>query len=439
MYSVVQSPTRPLLLQAARRGHDTIAELLIDARASVNHADVTGDTPLHCAVSHGRVGIAKILIARGANVNAREIAGGTPLNIATTSIFITSTAVRKELVEVLMNAGADLSIRDNFLIGPADNQHVRVVKRSMDDVVEDGRRREEFDLYLKCRFGQHELATQQQQQQQQQQQRLSEATSGSAGGDEGVREGKGKEETGGDAMEGERGGGGGWLGRGLGVVGSWLGYLELTGGSTKGRTNVGKVGGAGALERWEADILPNWEERKGDADVESLFRRGLPPDVRGRAWMLSVGNARGVSLDTYVERLSLANMLVETGATATGPDPRVPRPRGGRGGGGAAGPIKRVSGGGGGGRRRGDAVSGSKSVSDSALEDGDDDVAAANRRDEAPWIDQQTLRQINLDLDRTFPELLVFNAGLCDRPLFTNGLTILPLEHSPILIPSTCM
>jgi hypothetical protein len=26
---------------------------------------------------------------------------------------------------------------------------------------------------------------------------------------------------------------------------------------------------------------------------------------------------------------------------------------------------------------------------------------------------------------------------LCDRPLFTNGLTVLPLEHSLILIPST--
>lgn len=45
-----------------------IAEQLLAAGACVNLADVTGDTPLHCAVSHGRVEVAKTLITRGANV-----------------------------------------------------------------------------------------------------------------------------------------------------------------------------------------------------------------------------------------------------------------------------------------------------------------------------------------------------------------------------------
>lgn len=136
------------LHEAARRGHEGCVRILCQANADVNLREVTNDTPLHCAVNFGHVEVVKLLLSMDADVNSREIAGGTPLHCATTSLFIPSNHLRQELIELLMAAGADCSIRDNFGIGPADHSHVQRVSKAMLDRAADHRRWTEMQTYL---------------------------------------------------------------------------------------------------------------------------------------------------------------------------------------------------------------------------------------------------------------------------------------------------
>ena len=77
--------------------NNRIRQVLCDVGGcSVNACDITGDTPLHCCVSHGHVELARLLVARGANVHAKEVAGATPLQCATTSIFIPTAEARRQ-------------------------------------------------------------------------------------------------------------------------------------------------------------------------------------------------------------------------------------------------------------------------------------------------------------------------------------------------------
>ena len=67
------------LLYATREGHEDVAELLLDAGASLEKADADGVTPLLMAVLNGHVPFAQRLIARGANVKVSDWYGETPL------------------------------------------------------------------------------------------------------------------------------------------------------------------------------------------------------------------------------------------------------------------------------------------------------------------------------------------------------------------------
>jgi uncharacterized protein len=67
------------LLYAVREGHADIAELLLDAGASIEKPDADGVTPLLMAVLNGHVVLAQKLINRGANVNVADWYGQTPL------------------------------------------------------------------------------------------------------------------------------------------------------------------------------------------------------------------------------------------------------------------------------------------------------------------------------------------------------------------------
>ncbi len=41
---------------------------------------------------------------------------------------------------------------------------------------------------------------------------------------------------------------------------------------------------------WDHDILPHWNEVKYEVRVKTLWREGIPPAVRGKVWMLALGN-----------------------------------------------------------------------------------------------------------------------------------------------------
>ena len=70
------------LHNAAKEGHNEIAELLIAGSAEVNAKDNYGKTPLHRAVQEGYMEIVELLIAKGADVNATNMYRITPLDVA---------------------------------------------------------------------------------------------------------------------------------------------------------------------------------------------------------------------------------------------------------------------------------------------------------------------------------------------------------------------
>jgi hypothetical protein len=50
---------------------------------------------------------------------------------------------------------------------------------------------------------------------------------------------------------------------------------------------------------WLNEILPNWSERKKDKNIKEYFYQGLPDNVRGRVWMLCLGNKFSITKEYY--------------------------------------------------------------------------------------------------------------------------------------------
>lgn len=95
----------PLLL-AVRRSNLVITQLLLDAGADAQRADINGVLPLHIAAGGGDLFVAKALIAAGADVNAKTTEGQTPLILAARN-------GRNDFTAMLTEAGADVNAVDN--------------------------------------------------------------------------------------------------------------------------------------------------------------------------------------------------------------------------------------------------------------------------------------------------------------------------------------
>ena len=89
-----------------------IAQMLLDAGADVNAMDQNGWTPLMWAYTPKELEKVKWLIKHGANVNHILASGHTPLTLAIHSDYYW------ERVEALLNAGADVNLRDQKGYGP---------------------------------------------------------------------------------------------------------------------------------------------------------------------------------------------------------------------------------------------------------------------------------------------------------------------------------
>ena len=50
---------------------------------------------------------------------------------------------------------------------------------------------------------------------------------------------------------------------------------------------------------WVNDIIPKWSEKKKDKNIKEYFYMGLPHSVRGRVWMLCLGNRFSITKEYY--------------------------------------------------------------------------------------------------------------------------------------------
>ncbi|HEY1784550.1 MAG TPA: ankyrin repeat domain-containing protein [Pirellulales bacterium] len=113
----------PLAKVCCQRSADPEAQraeilALLDAGAEIHAADKNGVTPLHHAVRFRSPAAVETLLRRGAAVNQIcKRSGSTPLHRAVTSTGAPGTAGKqeeaKQIVEILLRYGADISIKNN--------------------------------------------------------------------------------------------------------------------------------------------------------------------------------------------------------------------------------------------------------------------------------------------------------------------------------------
>jgi hypothetical protein len=100
--NAVNPANETALMYLAVAGDTERARKLIKRGAQVNRL---GWTPLHYAASKGRIETAKLLLAHQAMVNAPSPEGTTPIMMAALS-------GNREMVDLLLNAGADITTRN---------------------------------------------------------------------------------------------------------------------------------------------------------------------------------------------------------------------------------------------------------------------------------------------------------------------------------------
>eukprot|EP00826_Nyctotherus_ovalis_P033922 TRINITY_DN2772_c0_g2_i2.p2 TRINITY_DN2772_c0_g2~~TRINITY_DN2772_c0_g2_i2.p2 ORF type:complete len:210 (-),score=41.72 TRINITY_DN2772_c0_g2_i2:51-680(-) len=83
---------RTALHIAVYKGHDKIAQLLIDNLADINAGDIAGRTPLFVASKHSSIGTVKMLLRNRADPSYKTKSGQTALHVAHT-VFIKDALV----------------------------------------------------------------------------------------------------------------------------------------------------------------------------------------------------------------------------------------------------------------------------------------------------------------------------------------------------------
>ena len=88
------------LFVAASNGHLDVVQCLVRARAAIDQANHSSETPLYAAASNGHAEVARYLVEAGADKHSATASQSTPLHIAAEYGF-------KEIVDLLLAAGAD--------------------------------------------------------------------------------------------------------------------------------------------------------------------------------------------------------------------------------------------------------------------------------------------------------------------------------------------
>ena len=104
--SIRDDQGRTALHIAARRGHATIVQLLLDGGFDPSATDIEGRTPVHMAVqSYENTDALQNLLKAGANVLVQDVTGRSALHVAAEHGMV-------HQMKVLLEAGADVAARD---------------------------------------------------------------------------------------------------------------------------------------------------------------------------------------------------------------------------------------------------------------------------------------------------------------------------------------
>jgi ankyrin repeat protein len=97
---------RPIDL-AARKGHASLVEWLIENGISVESTNQEGYTPLHTAACYGEIGVVKVLLHKGVDVNIR-----TKNKERNTALHLSAGGGHVELTKLLLQMGAEIDAED---------------------------------------------------------------------------------------------------------------------------------------------------------------------------------------------------------------------------------------------------------------------------------------------------------------------------------------
>jgi uncharacterized protein len=118
--SFSQEGFAPLTL-AAHFGHEETTQWLLDQGADIDVVSThrLGVTPLHASLFGKSTATARLLIENGANVNIARGGNGWP-RAGWTALHYAAGFGFDELVPLLLEHGADLTLRDEILRTPLD-------------------------------------------------------------------------------------------------------------------------------------------------------------------------------------------------------------------------------------------------------------------------------------------------------------------------------
>lgn len=100
------------LIWAACCGHLTVARILLEGGAKIEHADNAGWTPLHWAANRNQIDVTKLLLDKKANLEAKNNAGQTPLHLAAKN-------GSEDMVKLLLERGASYHVTDGKNFTPS--------------------------------------------------------------------------------------------------------------------------------------------------------------------------------------------------------------------------------------------------------------------------------------------------------------------------------
>ena len=62
---------------------------------------------------------------------------------------------------------------------------------------------------------------------------------------------------------------------------------------------------------WLNEIIPNWTEKKKDKKIKEYFYMGLPDNVRGKVWMLCLGNRFSITKEYYEIQVKNSKEIID--------------------------------------------------------------------------------------------------------------------------------